>query len=614
MRLQQQAVGLMALLAASVQARLLGSSFGIPGADATYDYVVVGGGTAGLTIASRLVEQNAGSVAVVEAGSFYHLTNGNLSQIPGFATAFVGKDASDWQPGADWGYQTTPQAGAFNQSLHYPHGRMLGGSSARNFMVYHRSTAGAYQKWADQVGDQSYAWDNWRPYFEKSLNFTPPRNDLRAANATPQYSHSALGHGDGPLSLGFPNWAYAFPTWATKAFSQMGIRLRKEGFQNGGLLGQAYAMFTIDAGSMLRSSSETSFLQSSLGNTKYYLYPLTNAKKIIFDGNKTATGVQVESLGANFTLRARKEIIVSAGVIGSPQLLQVSGVGPSKILQSLDIPVVVDAPGVGQGMQDHIVFGISQGINAITASSMGNPSFAAQQVDLYHGFPAQGLLTSPAADLLGWEKIPRSARSSWHNSSIAALAAYPADWPEVEYMAFSGYMGNMSVISTADPQDGVAYATMGVVLVAPRSRGSVTIVSTDTAIHPLIDPAFLTAQSDVDVAVGGFKRAREFWQQKSLTPLKVGKERFPGAQVVTDADIETAIRKNFQTIFHGSCTCAMGKKDDPSAVIDTQGRVYGAQGLRVVDASAFPLLPPGHPQSTVYALAEKIACDISGAC
>lgn len=491
---------------------------------------------------------------------------------------------------------------------------MLGGSSARNFMVYHRSTAGAYQRWADQVGDQSYTWSNWRPYFEKSLNFTPPRDDLRAANATPRYSDSALGRGDGPLSLTFPNWAYAFPTWAAKAFSQMGIRPRKEGFQNGGLIGQAYAMFTIDAGTMLRSSSETSFLQGSLEDTNYYLYPLTDAKKILFDDDKKAAGVRVESLGAEFTLHARREVIVSAGVIGSPQLLQVSGIGPSRLLQSLGIPVLVDAPGVGQGMQDHIVFGVSHGINAVTASSMGNPSFAARQTDLYNASPARGLLTSPAADLLGWEKIPKSARGSWRNSSVAALAAYPADWPEVEYIAFSAYLGNMSVVSTADPQDGVAYASMGVVLVAPRSRGSVNITSTDTAVRPLIDPAFLTAQSDVDVAVGGFKRAREFWRQRSLAALKVGEEKFPGAQVATDAEMEASIRRNFHTIFHGSCTCAMGKKDDPLAVVDTRGRVYGVRGLRVVDASAFPLLPPGHPQSTVYALAEKIACDISGAC
>ncbi|KAL9080497.1 MAG: hypothetical protein Q9157_000731 [Trypethelium eluteriae] len=563
-----KALFLAAVLAAGVHSRPLGnvplgSSFGIPGTNATYDYVLVGGGTAGLTVASRLVEQGAGTVAVIEAGTFYELTNSNDSQVPSNAPAWAGNSATDWQPLADWGYMTTPQA-----------------------------------RWADRVGDDSYTFENLLPWFEKSVNFTPPNNDLRLKNATPSYSTTSLGSSKGTLGVTFPNWAYAFPSWATKALSQMGISVRTEGFLNGGLLGQAYAMFTQDGTTMFRSSSETAFLQNSLGDPNYYLYPLTQAKKVLFDETKTATGVLVDSGGFLYTLSARKEVIMAAGFIGSPQVLQASGVGPAQLLQSLNIPIVADLPGIGQGMQDHIVFGISQGINAITASNLGDPNFQNEQRQLFDEH-ATGLLTSVAADLVAWEKLPNSTRADFSNDTLSYLATYPQDWPEVEYVAFSAYFGNGKTITGEDPQDGTPYGTMGVALHTPRSRGSVNITSADTSVAPALDPGWLTEQADVDVVVGGFKRARQFWAQSALSNFTVGPERYPGRAVATDEQIAESIRNSFQTEYHGSCTCAMGKPDDPNAVVDTKGRVYGVKGVRVVDTAAFPLLPPGHPQSIV---------------
>jgi choline dehydrogenase len=480
---------------------------------------------------------------------------------------------------------------------------MLGGCSARNFMIYHRGTEGAYQKWADMVGDDSYKLENFLPYFEKSLNFTPPRDDLRMQNATPEYDVSVLGDGyggSGSLGLSYPNWAYAFATWASKAFAQMGMPMRGDGFNSGGLIGHAYATFTVDGKTMTRSSSETAFLRHSLDDPNYFVYPLTTAKKVLFDESKTATGVHVDTDGAEYTISARKEVIMAAGAVGSPQLLQVSGVGPAALLESLGIQVVADRPGVGHNMEDHIVFGISQGVNVITASHLGNEAFRHEQERLYQESES-GMMTSAAADLLGWEKLPNNTRAaSLSNSTLSILSReYPADWPEVEYIAFSAWFGNASVLTSGDPQDGTAYSTMGVALAAPRSRGSVTITSPDAAVPPAIDPRYLTDRADVEVAVAGFKRARQFWHQSSLEGLLVGGEAYPGAGVQTDAEIEAHIRENFNTVYHGSCTCAMGPKDDPDAVVDTQGHVYGVQGLRVVDASAFPLLPPGHPQSTV---------------
>ncbi|CAJ2505540.1 Uu.00g129340.m01.CDS01 [Anthostomella pinea] len=601
---------------ASPVGRLLGSSFGIPGTDTTYDYVIVGGGTAGLTVATRLVEQNAGSVAIIEAGTFYELGQSNISQVPADTAFYNGKDPDDWQPRTDWGYVTTPQAGAFYGSLHYPRAKMLGGCSGRNYMIYHRATSGAYDKWADTVEDPSYAFDSFLPYLEKSVNFTGPNADLRLANATPSYDISALENGEGPLSVTYPNYAYAYATWAVNGLKEIGLNVR-QGFQNGELFGQSYSMFTINADTMLRESSETAFLRSSLDNTNYYLYDLTMAKKVIFNGT-TATGVLVDTLGREYTISARKEVIVSSGSIGSPQLLQASGVGPSDLLNSLSIPVVSDLPGVGQNFQDHILFGVTHRVNSPTASSLsGDPAYAAEQSRLFLQ-QAAGALTSPATDVLAFEKLPNNTRAALSNTTRAVLdAEYPADWPEVEYISLAAYMGDFVLPLASDPDDGHNYAALAVVLCKPRSRGSVNITSADTSVHPALNPGFLTDRADVEVAVAGFKRARQFWATKAMAVDGYAdpEEAYPGAEAVqTDAEIENSIRRSFQTIFHGAATCAMGPAGDPKAVVDPQARVYGVQGLRVVDASAMPFLPPGHPQSTIYALAEKIACDISGNC
>ncbi|KAL8765549.1 MAG: hypothetical protein Q9209_007420 [Squamulea sp. 1 TL-2023] len=614
--------GLLATLDAIVQAastisniharRLLGSSFGVPGNNATYEYIIVGGGTAGLTLATRLAEQQSGRVAVVEAGGFYEIGNGNISQIPAGDGVYAGKAEDDWQPLVDWGYVTTPQAGLDGDAIHYARGKCLGGSSARNYMVYQRGTTSSYQRWADAVGDQSYTFDRLLPYFEKSINFTAPDENLRFANGTPEYDPTVLGDGSGPLSLTFPNYVQAFGTWATKGLQELGFSIIKN-FQSGTLLGQSYSMFTINATDMTRDSSETSFLRRGLPYPNYIVYQSTLVKKILFNGNKTATGVIVDTQGKQYTLRATKEVIVTAGVFGSPQLLMVSGVGPAATLQQYGIPVVADRPGVGQNMEDHIYFGQSYRVNAPTFSAFSDPAFAAQAAKDFNE-RAAGLYTNPTTDVLAWEKVPPQLRSTFPNSTIASLATFPADWPELEYISLGAYLGYQENLATGDPNDGYNYASLAVSIVAPLSRGNLTIASADGATPAVINPNWLTDRADMDVAIAGFKRVRDFWQTPSMRQFKIGEEAFPGLQVQSDAQIEDIIKRSMNTIYHAACTCAMGRANDTMAVVDTQGRVFGVKGLRVVDASSFPLLPPGHPQATVYALAEKIACDISGNC
>ncbi|KAI6083414.1 putative glucose-methanol-choline oxidoreductase [Hypoxylon rubiginosum] len=598
-------------LASSINAEpLLGTSFGIPGDDATYDYVVVGGGTAGLTLATRLIEQNAGTVAVIEAGTFYETTNGNLSQIPAMDTIFSWKGLDDWQPLVDWGYITTPQVGGLNQTLHYARGKVLGGTSARNYMVYQRATEESYNEWADLVGDDAYTWDNFAPFLEKSTNFSGPDQTLRFANSTPDFDMAYAGDSTGPLSVTFPNYAHAWATWAAEGLAQIGMA-PIDGFLSGKLIGSAWSMSTVSRETAMRESSETSFLREALGNPNYKVYPLTMAKKILFDDSKTATGVAVESGGAAYTLSANKEVIVAAGAFGSPQILQVSGVGDSSLLNSLNIPVVADRPGVGKGMQDHVFFGVSYQVNAPTSSSLSIADFAATQAELFTESQS-GMLTTTGIEILGWEKIPNDLRSSWGNDTLSTLNAYPEDWPEVEYLSASTLLGTMQ--DSRAPGDGKNYGTLAVALAAPQSRGTVTITSDDTNVHPDIDPNFLSSQADIDVMIAGVKRARDFFNSDAMQTFVIGDEAFPGNNVTSDAEIEAAVRADFETVWHAACTCAMGKTDDANAVIDSQARVIGVSGLRVVDASSFPILVPGHPQSTIYGLAEKIACDISGNC
>ncbi len=465
-------------------------------------------------------------------------------------------------------------------------------------MIYQRPTIGSCKMWADAVADDSYTWENMLPYYQKSVCFTPP-SDLRFANSTPLFDISVMGSCSGPLSVAYSTYANSFASWATEGLAEMGMS-PIPGFQSGALLGQSYVMSTISAKTQTRDSSETSFLQRALPYPNYSVYTLTQAKKILFDKKKRATGVEVDTLGKRYVLTASKEVIVSAGVFASPQLLMVSGIGPAKTLRRLRIPVVADRPGVGQGMQDHLYFGPAYKVVGTTTSSLvSSPEFAAQAAKDFEE-KASGILTNPSNDVLGWEKFPESIRSTFSAETLKSLAEYPADWPEIEYLAIAGYLGYQNISGGSDPGDGSQYATMGVALAQPRSRGNVTIISADNAVNPLINPNYFSDPADVEVAVAGFKRAREFFNSSTIRPFRADdKEAFPGLEVSTDAEIEQIIKESFQTIFHASCTCAMGLPNDPMAVVDSAARVYGVSNLRVVDASAFPFVPAGHPMGTV---------------
>lgn len=467
-------------------------------------------------------------------------------------------------------------------------------------MTYHRGTNASYQMWADAVGDQSYNFENLLPWFEKSVNFTPPDQNLRFANGSPEYDASVMfdANNPGPLSVTFSHYVQAFATWTTKGLQELGLPIIP-GFQSGSLLGQSYAMSTLNADTMERDSSETAFLRPALSYPNYMVYTQALVKKILFNGTR-AVGVRVNTDGFEYVLSATKEVILSAGAFNSPQLLMVSGIGPADTLSAHGVPVLANLRGVGKGMQDHIYFGPSYRVNAPTMSALQDAAFAAQAADDYRA-RAAGMLTSTGVDVLGWEKVPEDLRRGFSNETRAKLAAYPADWPELEYLGLSLYMGWQNDSRHGDPGDGYNYASLAPAIVMPFSRGTVSIASADAAVAPLIDPGFLTDQADVEIAIAGYRRARRFWQTDAMRPFLVSDtpEAFPGAEITTDAEILDIIKRSYNTVYHAACTCSMGREDDDMAVVDPQGRVYGVQRLRVVDASIFPLLPPGHPLATV---------------
>jgi choline dehydrogenase len=471
-------------------------------------------------------------------------------------------------------------------------------------MIYQRGDRGSYQKWADAVGDDSYTFDNLMPYFKKSVKFTPPNTSLRASNATAEYNLEAFSPTGGPLQVTYANYAGPFSSWMELGMNAIGIPTVQD-FNSGSLLGTQYCASTIRK-EMKRESSETSFLYDSQARSNLQIYTLTRAHKIIFNENKEATGVDI---GLGIVLKANKEVILCAGTFHSPQLLMLSGIGPKETLDRYNISVIADRPGVGQNMQDHVMFGITYRYNVETLTRLANDLiYTAAKFAVDYTLFRRGVFTSPVADFIAWEKAPRNLLTS---EAAAVLDEYPASWPDIEYFSTPGLVGDFSNVLASQPNDGYQYASILGALVAPLSRGTVTIKSNSIFDLPVIDPNWLTDPTDISVAIAAFKRLRQAFSTDAMRAGESDENEYaPGAKVQTDEQIIDTIRSNLMTVWHASCTCKMGRTDDPMAVVDSRARVIGVKGLRVVDASALALLPPGHPQSTIYALAEKIADDI----
>ncbi|KZL84135.1 choline dehydrogenase [Colletotrichum incanum] len=592
---------------AAAHDRLFSSAFGYPGRNASYDYIIVGGGTAGLTLASRLAATSA-SVAVVEAGGFYEVENGNNSVVPLLSLtgiAFIDPSPNFTpQPLMDWSLVSEPIPGAGGRKVHYAQGKTLGGSSAINTMSYIRGTKGSYDLWADTVGDDSFRWESMLTYFKRSVDLTPPNEEKRQnANATVRFDLNDYAEEGGPLQVSWNNWVDPTLTWLAKVVQSLGLTISPKGFSSGELVGYgAWVPSTIEPEKAQRSTSESSFLQRAIKDTEIVVYTHSLATKILFDGTQ-AVGVSINTQGVEYALWANKEVILTAGTFHSPQLLQVSGIGAREQLEALSIPVVADIPGVGQNLQDPIQIFVAYPVSTPSAQSLTN------DLALNPGFIEEYLKSgtgpySSAAGFLAHERLPNSTLANFTRSTREKLASVPSDWPQLSFIVGSFSTG-----------PGQTSGTLAAYLPLVFSRGNVTISSASIDVPPVINLNWLSDPADVELAVAAVKRLRTAWASPfANTPgFKTGPEALPGGAVQTDKDILEYVRANAGQVWHPVSTVAMGKKEDVEsgkAVVDSNGRVFGVQGLRVADASTFPFALPGHPQSAVYALAEKIADDI----
>lgn len=271
-------------------------------------------------------------------------------------------------------------------------------------MAYAHSSVGAYQLLADTVGDQSFTYDNVVPYYKKSMDFTPPDSATRFANTTPSYTAASTAKG-GPLAVSYPSYGTAWSTWVAKGMAALGLPQTKSAI-DGSLNGSAYLMLTVNHPNGHRVSSETGFLRPYLGRKNLFLFNGTLAERVIFN-KKVATGVEVTADNTTYTLSASKEVILSAGVFQSPQLLMVSGVGPAAVLKEYGIPVVANRPGVGQGMNDHLFVPLVYPVN------LKNIEVVTSEVIEEFNDHAIGPLTTTGSDYVGFEKIPQALRANW---------------------------------------------------------------------------------------------------------------------------------------------------------------------------------------------------------
>ncbi|KAH8773785.1 GMC oxidoreductase-like protein [Diaporthe sp. PMI_573] len=592
---------------ATAQDRLFSSAFGYPGRNASFDYVVIGGGTSGLTLASRLAATSA-SVAVIEAGGFYEVENGNNSVVPLYSlTGLAFIDPSPGftpQPLMDWSLVSEPIPGADGRQVHYAQAKTLGGSSSINTMSYIRPTKGSYELWADTVGDDSFRWESMLQYFKRSVDLTPPNEEKRNnTNATVLFDPSDYDEAGGPLQVSWNNWVDPTTTWLARVLLSLGLTISPKGFSSGELVGHgAWVPSTIEPEKSQRSTSESSFLRQAIKDTGIIVYTHTLANKILFNSTQ-AVGVSVNTQGVDYILSASKEVILTAGAFHSPQLLQISGIGSREQLEALSIPVIADIPGVGQNLQDPILMSVQYPISTPSAQSLTldpvlNPGFVDEYVKAGTG------PYSSAAGFLAHERLPNSILATLSEATREKLASVPSDWPQLSFVAGAWSAG-----------PGQTRGSLAAYLPLVFSRGNVTAASTSINDPPQINLNWLSDPADMELAVAGVKRLRAAWGSPfANTPgFKTGPEAAPGEDVQTDEEIQEYIRANVGQIWHPVSTAAMGREEDIAsgkAVVDSRGRVFGVQGLRVADASAFPFAMPGHPQAAVYALAEKIADDI----
>jgi choline dehydrogenase-like flavoprotein len=528
------------------------------------DYIVVGGGSGGCVLAARLSEDRAVSVALLEAGGN---NDGILNRVPtGAALHIVRRNAYNWA------FSTVPQPGFAGRPGYQPRGRGLGGSSSINAMVYLRGQREDYDDWA-RDGATGWSWNDVLPYFRKSEN------------------NERIGAGDlhgrgGPLNVADLRSPHPFAALFIEAAQQAGLP-RNDDFAGESQEGVGWYQVTQKNGE--RWSVARAYLDPARGRSNLKIETGAFATQVVFEGRR-AVGVRFEQGGQTRVLRARREVLLAAGALQSPQLLMVSGVGPADHLRDLGIATIADLP-VGENLQDHPDVIINRRV---------------RNTDLL-GLSAVGAWKL-MREVGRWRRERRGALTSNFAEAGAFVRTQPDEArPDLQLHFLIGMVDNHN--RTYHWGHGMSCHSCPL---RPKSRGTLRLASRDVHDMPLIDPRFLSHEDDLETMVRGFKLVRRIFAQPVFAPFDGGnpaRELHHGA-VRTDDEIRAAIRSHADTIYHPVGTCRMGS--DERAVVDPDLRVRGVEGLRVVDASVMPTLVSGNTNAPVVMIAERASDLIRG--
>lgn len=574
-------------------------------AGATYDYIIVGGGLAGLVVANRLSAGQNITVAVIEAGASGYSDNSKFT-VPA-ANLYDTSVGTQY----DWQWTTTPQSGLSGRSAPWPRGKVLGGSSAINGLYYVRHSDIEQNAWADLIGDQeNWNWQGMLDAMKKSETFTPPNQATTSMFSVP---YDAASHGtQGPLHVSFPQSTYPQVGAFLESASTVGIA-RSNNPDAGESWGAFLATSTINPSNSTRSFSRTAYYDPIAFRPNLDVLTGHTVTKVVFnstsggatDQGAVASGVQfAESSGsAVSTVNARKEVILCGGAVNDPQILQLSGIADATLLQQLGIQQVVDLPGVGYHLQDHL----STGVVFSPASSARMPPTQVTGNAATDSYVNSAIAYVSGSTIFGqseWDSMVSQMRSD-QASAIAALDA--PDTVKAGYNATYSTQIDKLFPSQIGPIELLFALSFGGVQVQaalqhPLSRGSIKITSINPFTAPDIDPAYLSHDVDMTILREGFKLARRLAQAPPLSNYTAN-ENAPGSSVQTDSQWENWIRNTVGTEFHPSSTCSMLPRE-LGGVVDKNMRVYGTRNLRVIDAAVPPISFSAHLMSITYGLAE----------
>lgn len=530
-------------------------------ADKTYDFVIVGGGSAGCVLANRLSENPDVSVLVLEAGGkdshpFIHMPVGFSKLTAGPRT---------------WGFDTVPQKHANNREIPYAQGKVLGGGSSINAEVFTRGHPSDYDRWAHEEGAEGWAFDDIKKYF------------LRAEGNT---ILSGDWHGtDGPHGVS----NLQDPQEMTRAFirscQELGIPYNPD---FNGPIQKGVGAYQVNVVNGRRCSAAVGYLRPAMKRPNLTVQTGALVKRIVFKGNR-ATGVEYSTGGAATIAHAASEVLVTSGAIGSPKLMMLSGVGPAAHLREHGIDVVHDLPGVGENLHDH--FGID-----IVAELTGHQSL--DKYNKFHWMMWAGMQyalfrTGPVAS-----NVVEGGVFWDHNADNPV--------PELQFHFLAGAGAEEGVPSVPAGSSGI---TLNSYTLRPKARGTVRLRSSNPADAPLVDPNYLGHPDDLKTSVEGVKLSVEMFQQKSLQKY-IRRIQFPDSNVKTQKDFEDYARQYGRTSYHPSCTCKMGT--DEMAVVDPQLRVHGLEGIRICDSSAMPSLIGSNTNAPTIMIGEKASDMIRG--